>query len=194
MHDTSQTENYDKNSSTQMHSQDQGQPHEEPEIDKIQYLAIIQAAFSKIASSMHPAVANSLNQIRMMYDHLYAQIESNHTRDTAEANTTIEQLERHIGEIQSQSQNSHLLRQQIQQLIAQNTQLQSEYNAKANEARQCRRAVGQMRQRMEAKERQIEHFKQNIEDRRTMQNGIRNDLKIKAADAAMQLVNQEPKP
>jgi hypothetical protein len=46
------------------------------EVDKHQFLHIIQSAYSKIAQAMHPKIANPLNQLGFMYNHYIAQTET----------------------------------------------------------------------------------------------------------------------
>lgn len=53
-----------------------------------------------------------------------------------------------------------------------------------------KKTVVTLSQKLELKEKQISHFKQNIEDQRNLQNVIRNDLRIQGTNDAI-VINQD---
>ena len=63
---------------------------EDPEINKEQFLKIVQHAFKKITAALHPTITNSLNQIQFMYEHYITQVEENHNFELAELSQSIE--------------------------------------------------------------------------------------------------------
>lgn len=193
--DSEQTGEYDKatDSNSHMQSQEQRQP-DDPEIDKRQYLNIVQSAFQKITGSMHPAISNSLNQIRMMYDHLYAQLETNHQNEQAAAHAMLSQLQQHVCDLQSQGHDQAQMQEQMHQLLGQNKQYQAELGATQNELQQAAQSMQAMSQKLDVKEKQIGHLKQNIEDQRTMQNVIRNDLKIMNTNGVIAIDSNDMEP
>ena len=69
------------------------------EIDKDQFLEIIQGTFQKILMPLNPKISNCLNQLRFMYDHYIEQIENNQQAELQQSALQIQSMHDVVNEL-----------------------------------------------------------------------------------------------
>ncbi len=111
---------------------------------------------------MHPKIGASLNQLRHMYSHIIEQIEQNHLSTQSDLQSQIQVLKQQLSAQKSKSANKS--GQQVKELTVKNKELKDGLGVQLSENAYLRSELKGLQEKIAKQEKQISHFKQNIED------------------------------